>query len=73
MKTTCCAGAIRTKLIHAVSACARVMCPHAGFGQRLLAWLLVHLHAPTLLPKLVKVTLRKNYVQEFCYIAGNHG
>ena len=37
MKTTCWAGAIRTK--HAVSACARVMFPPAGFGQKLLAWL----------------------------------
>jgi len=26
-----------------------------------------------LLPKLVKVTLRGNFVKEFCYTSGNHG
>ena len=39
MKTTSWAGAIRAKLISVVRACTRVIYSHAGFSQRLLAWL----------------------------------
>ena len=40
MKATSWAGDIRAKLICVVRACTRVICSSAGFGQRLLAWLI---------------------------------
>jgi len=52
---------MRAKLICVIRACTRVIYSHAGFRQRLLAWLPVNLHAPTPFAQIGQGYLRRDF------------